>query len=135
MAKRVKKAKKATRPIQLTEVPTTLKQMLSVLDQFLLRANRPAADLWNVLTALRGPDTLEEHLKEAYTIPIRHAAFPRCRRSTSIAVSGKWPGRHYPGGLHAGQTQKAFSLAVVPSKIYHFGKHALSAAQALKLVK
>lgn len=68
--------------------PKTAADVLDLIDQFLIdhRNNyfigsgyhrAEAAKLWDVLTALRGPDSCREKLKECATIPIRRAAFPK----------------------------------------------------------
>lgn len=55
------------------------RQMLDQIDAFLVQHNDrlPARELWNVLTALRGPDIPARYTKKRTTVPIRAAAFPR----------------------------------------------------------
>lgn len=55
--------------------PETLREALDVIED-MLRAKRYSRDLWNVLTALRGPDSRNRWVKTATTGVIRHTAFP-----------------------------------------------------------
>jgi hypothetical protein len=57
--------------------PKTARDMLDTLDKFLATGQDEAKTLWDVLTALRGPDNGSDQAKEHATIPIRRAAFPR----------------------------------------------------------
>lgn len=55
--------------------PRTLRDALDIIQELLL--DRPYShDLWNVLTALRGPDSQDGMLKRATTCVIRKTAFP-----------------------------------------------------------
>jgi hypothetical protein len=70
------------------------KQVLAMLDDLFSdhREERVevAREVWDVLSALRGPDTGNGHInttqKDALTVPIRQAAFPK----TTAAYTGKW---------------------------------------------
>jgi hypothetical protein len=59
--------------------PTTARGMLDAIDKFFVsRINfREHSRLWNVLTALRGPDDGNSRLKRTTTEVIRSAAFPK----------------------------------------------------------
>lgn len=70
------------------------RQILNMLDD-LFSDHRPAKietarEVWDVLAALRGPDRDDGEanltLKDAMTVPIRQAAFPK----TTEAAKGKW---------------------------------------------
>lgn len=61
---------------------------LDGVEDVLLGFDRDAQDLWAILTALRGPDEDPTRLvKEAQTVPVRRAAFPR------LAQTGRANGR------------------------------------------
>lgn len=82
---KTKKKKKKKKPA--IRLPATARDMLDLIDRFLLaRMKDPcftkteAAKLWDVLSALRGPDFDDGkgiELKAATTVPIRRVAFPR----------------------------------------------------------
>lgn len=56
----------------------TAREMLDAIDSFLCRGDEEAANLWNVLTALRGPGGKKNAAcKDAVTGVIRANAFPR----------------------------------------------------------
>lgn len=50
---------------------------LKYLDAILAKGGEDARDLWDVLSALRGPDSQDDVLKDTVTCPIRRAAFPK----------------------------------------------------------
>ena len=53
------------------------RKALDDIDAVLSRGDRTAEDLWNVLTALRGPDNKEHADKAAFTVHVRIGALPR----------------------------------------------------------
>ena len=56
--------------------PKTLRQALDLIQELL--TDQPySADLWDILVALRGPDSRDRKIKYATTAVIRQAAFPR----------------------------------------------------------
>lgn len=65
--------------------PQTARDMLDLIDRFLYKHSRTnnrlneGAELWNVLTALRGPDSVlnKGSIKEISTSLIRAKAFPK----------------------------------------------------------
>lgn len=58
--------------------PKTAREMLDVLDEFLMSApSVVASELWDVLTALRGPDSACTDVKMRTTGLIRTLAFPK----------------------------------------------------------
>lgn len=60
------------------EKPTTAREVLDLIDNFLLEGDSTETNkLWDVLSALRGPDSDDFRLKDETTIHIRRAAFPR----------------------------------------------------------
>lgn len=74
-----------------------VRAMLNEIDAFLVKysKHKAAKELWNVLSALRGPDVKEDQgAKDGATNVIRTSAFPRTaknerrpRRRTSIPAS------------------------------------------------
>ena len=56
--------------------PKTLRQALDAI-QKMLDGQPYSLELWNVLTALRGPDSRNKRIKYATTAVIRQAAFPK----------------------------------------------------------
>lgn len=53
------------------------REMLDRIDDFLASHSLEAAELWDVLTALRGPDREGLDDKMCTTVPIRVVAFPK----------------------------------------------------------
>jgi hypothetical protein len=56
--------------------PRTLRQALDKI-QDMLDGTKYSSDLWDILVALRGPDSRDRKLKSATTALIRSAAFPK----------------------------------------------------------
>lgn len=105
----------------------TARDVLNMLDTFLSSDktdNDERQKLWNILTALRGPDNDDIYQKERTTVPIRRAAFPKMAEQSDI-----WP---------CGAQFMSFSIANVPDFTprdddTHFDFHARAAARALGL--
>lgn len=53
-----------------------INEILDDIDKILSKADDTACTLWNILTAMRGPDDGDFPKKFEYTVPIRGAAFP-----------------------------------------------------------
>lgn len=54
---------------------------LNRIEKFLLKNTAAAADLWNILAALRGPDHVnDQDLKSSTTVNVRRRAFPKLAR-------------------------------------------------------
>ncbi len=107
--------------------PKTTRGMLDLIDKFLSRCNRESGELWDVLSALRGPDDDgDEQLKKRTTILIRRAAFSKLRRVMTHATWTSGPSGRCPGmnGLPSYD-------ATGGSK--HFCTHADGAAKVLGL--
>lgn len=70
---------------------TKVREALDVVEEVLLEEStkgsgvpsKNATDLWNLLTALRGPDMHDFALKEDTTAKLRTIMFPRLARATS----------------------------------------------------
>jgi hypothetical protein len=56
--------------------PKTLRGALRQIEQLLTKQSY-SADLWDILSAIRGPDSRNRRLKHATTTIIRSAAFPK----------------------------------------------------------
>lgn len=58
---------------------SSVREMLDAIDTFFVTKNeQESEELWDVLTALRGPDSKEDrNLKPSTTVHIRIAAFPK----------------------------------------------------------
>jgi hypothetical protein len=56
--------------------PNTLRDALDVLQE-MLKGKSYSADLWDVIVALRGPDSRNRKVKNATTTLIRTVAFPK----------------------------------------------------------
>lgn len=110
----------------------TAREVFDVIDEFLVREALRAVGkgsvegkrLWDVLSALRGPDGDDtDDLKHRQTEPIRRAAFPKL-----AALYDK--GINIPGGaMFAGDR----FIIIADDKEDHFNWHASSAARALNL--
>ena len=72
-----------------------LRAQLDTIDGWLQEGNENAGKLWEVLTALRGPDSGDMIVKNATTIHIRAAAFPRTAQNHTLpakfAIAGDEP--------------------------------------------
>lgn len=115
MAKQpIKKRRKQVKVVTARKV--TFRQMLRQIDIFLLQRNGDGRKLWDVLSALRGPDSQDPILKHRTTEAIRTRAFPKCAKHN----------RHLP------------ALFAMPTTLYsssgpkgHFQSHADKAWAAL----
>ena len=67
-----------------------LRKALDTIDSLLVSFGAPTGShhnpLWDILSAIRGPDNSDGPAKEKYTNPIREAAFPRLTE----AGGSKW---------------------------------------------
>src|SRR3990167_6582144 len=71
-----------------------VRKELDRIERFLLKGNQGAKDLWNILSALRGPDDGNLGAKSTTTIPIRQMAFPKLAQKGSndnIPAAFGWP--------------------------------------------
>ncbi len=60
----------------MRRIPKTLREALDQIQE-MLSGKAYSAELWDVLVALRGPDSRNRKLKHATTAIIRSAAFPK----------------------------------------------------------
>lgn len=115
-----------TKAKRKTTKPLTLKQVLNVVDVALQRQDKTAKKLWQILTALRGPDRYDVgESKGTSTIHIRRAAFPK---------TTKWADE-FNSGYIVGASFSSYSNVSLPDEIGHFNTHAREAMFALGLFK
>jgi len=112
----------------------TATEVLNIIEEVLLQRDQEAADLWNILTALRGPDVDDScaTVKFAVTAPIRAVVFPRVYAGTC----------HWRAG---GPIHPAGAIYVSPKHLrpdasdnvpgYHFRDHVSWALSALRRVR
>lgn len=105
-----------------TPPPQTCGEMLDHIDRFLCERRRgDARRLWQVLTALRGPDNGDRLLKLRTTAALRSAAFPRLAdkavffQPAQFADAASYQAPAGPG-----------------SDLWHFTAHVRMAAAALR---
>jgi hypothetical protein len=113
-------------------MPTTALEVLDIIDTLLARENRESRYLWNVLTALRGPDSEDEPLKVATTAGIRTATFP-LTAAAALTLSEGLTSRFANGALFGHRpvidvTQKGKGDSL------HFWRHVVDAAHTLKKI-
>jgi hypothetical protein len=106
------------------KIDPELREVLDNIDQVLAKNDSNAKALWDVLTALRGPDSLSYDLKSGTTAKIRKLAFPQASDRFSRAV--------FEYGTVKEVTYDDLAYAVAGR---HFFTHIDAAAQALGLVK
>lgn len=104
--------------------PTTMREVLDIIDEALARNDHEAEQLWAVLTALRGPDSNNSDLKLRTTAVIRSRAFPR---TAKIARESTWD---VPGGATYAESYMPLPTEV-PRNGQHFDWHVHCAAIAL----
>jgi hypothetical protein len=100
------------------------RRMLDAIDKFLVDGRNvksgASSELWDVLAALRGPDSYAEISKKGRTIPIRIAALPRCAARVK---------RLYPKGEYA--TGALPRCAARVKRLYPKGEYATGATFSL----
>lgn len=115
--------------------PETVKEVLEIIDAFLMRDDHESRDLWRILTALRGPDNDDERLKKTTTAVIRSKAFPRCHNKFSqggafYSVNGAIFAKREQ--LEAGVDHTI--LGSIENGGWHFASHIESAESALNKI-
>lgn len=91
------------------------------------------ADLWAILTALRGPDSGSQLEKTCTTVPIRRAAFPKL--ADCIEYAARVIGVDFGDRRHEGKVYPRQSPGYRNELLYwdHFNTHVLHAARVLGL--
>lgn len=100
----------------------TVDQWLKMTEEVLLRGDLVACSVWDIMSALRGPDRLDQD-KLQTTIPLRSRAFPHV---TSMF-----------GSPYVRMQGPAFNINAIqfvrPCSDNHFSRHIQQADDALKL--
>lgn len=111
-----------------------LRGILDQIDEVLAEESTTSGALWDVLTALRGPDWEEsDQVKDSATVPIRVAAFPRTAQATRdrrSAYANRALFSCYGGKFDSTIVPDGLNHAVIGS---HFQGHIDAAASALDL--
>ena len=110
-----------------------LRAMLDTIDDMLVVGDQNAADLWMVLSALRGPDINDWHLKVNCTIPIRRAALPRTAMQYNAYSSANLIKR-IPANFDCIFNHYDLDSWEYGCEGSHFFSHADDAAQILELI-
>ena len=106
----------------------SVRDALDRIEQILLDEDEETThDVWDVLTALRGPDE-DRYDKTTTTAVIRGAAFPRLAKRNSRERDGF--SFAYPGGWEY-RISNVVHFSMSPSR--HFGSHIIRAARSLGL--
>lgn len=110
--------------------PATRK-MLDAIDKFLALPahvkSGASLELWDVLAALRGPDSQDGISKSGATVPVRRAAFPRC---AARGPNGGGVGENATGACFHGSSQVDVGVVAFLEST-HFMTHARCAFQVL----
>lgn len=102
---------------------TTAKDILAMIDEWSLNASYPEKrNLWDILSALRGPDSDNEELKERTTTVIRSKAFSNfgkecawfAPRGVKIQMNGTEDQKHFIG--HIKMAANALGIPVHPKE-------------------
>ena len=102
-----------------------VRKVLDVLDRELTGKgpNRLSKEeqhkLWDVLTALRGPDSQEHSEKSAVTIPVRRAALPRTAKAADKRADNSPTGASFSGWFEAGETAEGVRRGLSGHFEYH----------------
>lgn len=99
-----------------------VRKMLDRIDAFLAKPGKESEELWDILTALRGPDDQDNVVKEATTAVIRWQAFPRTARVRTV-----------PAVFNGDTESFADSRNRWSASSFHFWRHAGFAFAALGL--
>ena len=102
--------------------PKTLREALDQIQE-MLSGKAYSAELWDVLVALRGPDSRNRKLKHATTAVIRSAAFPK-RPCEERSIFGKDDKRY---------ASRRKDMISKKSDNAHFREHVVDAFAALGL--
>lgn len=98
-----------------------VREVLDIIDGVLAQDEEDARELWDILTALRGPDDGSVRKKDSTTVHIRAAAFPK---TASSYFTHATMNPHNPLDLTPGTQLND----------WHFDGHVRSAAVALGLI-
>lgn len=112
----------------------SVRQVLDQIDRYLAVGDANTNQLWDVLSALRGPDDGGYNDKQHFTIPIRRAAFPRTAKRVNEAII--WMGPSFARKSDVFNPEQMDVIdRMMDSPISHFYSHVQKAAKALGLTK
>jgi len=106
-----------------------VREVLDYLDNVLVKGDNVAESIWNVLSALRGPDNAGYGDKCETTNAIRVTAFPRTADADNkggISLPASFYSPEYSERTLAGHVD-------YEAKAWHFSQHIRSAAEVLGL--
>lgn len=108
-----------------------VRKILDDIDAVLMTQSDTSKQLWNVLSALRGPDD-ESEAKKELTIEIRRAAFPLTTKRADEGNGGFSPqGNNFGMGREDGPPRIPADIMIHRD---HFRSHIRSAAKALNII-
>ncbi|HWY36161.1 MAG TPA: hypothetical protein VNX68_16065 [Nitrosopumilaceae archaeon] len=120
----------------MIETPKTANDVLKIINDFFIKTpktfneNHAPTDeghkLWDILTALRGPDNEDRTIKDEITAVIRNKALPSCDKYGAIVCSDAPDSGRIRYAIHT-------KAIVEHSDIIHFFFHAKRAFNALGL--
>lgn len=99
-------------------------RLLDQLDTFLARGDAQSEALWAVLSATRGPDSVNPAEKDFGTVPVRAAAFPKTAKRPNTFADLR----------PTGEARFAVRLDKLRGAQEHFKNHVRQAAKALGLI-
>lgn len=108
----------------------TLAQKLDMIDEWLNERSNDAIFLWDILTALRGPDDDDPFVKEQFTTKIRTRAFPK---TATNSYTDKPFG--IPAYFASPDDDLKIDFAETPFSSSHFLNHVVHAVNALNAAK
>jgi len=112
-----------------------VRKLLDEIDEMLLPGDVAASELWNVLTALRGPDAEFDVIKDVTTAPIRGAAFPKtCQQALAQRGQHELPEQVFARVGAQFESPARFDKTVVGQGHLHFANHVRNAALELGLI-
>jgi len=101
------------------------KRVLNVVDEALAKGTKSSRQIWDVISALRGPDVLSFPNKAKTTIHIRTAALPKTAKTNYIELPISFANSYSP----------AFDVGAGSLVSDHFRLHIAKAAVVLGLVE
>lgn len=102
-----------------------VREILDKIDDVLADDSPAGRQLWEVLTALRGPDSGNTVDKKTKTVPIRRAAFPK------TAAKNDEFGNAFPNGADFGSPESKYNGTEQSDGNFHFYGHAFDARYTL----
>lgn len=114
-------------------VPLTCDAMRGMIGLFLKRGDNEAHRLWDIMTALRGPDAPSEKPDEPEQVQAAHYAARRKRKAKTTEVIRFKAFYGAVGGSARWRDDRDYVKVPPSSKQDHFDRHIVKAATALGL--